>query len=62
MIDSFDIYINSKDKIKIIDFNPICPSSSPLLFAWSELGFMNFKSNISSIFLILILIINILNR
>ena len=37
-VDSFDVYITRNDKIKLLDFNAVCTTSSPLLFAWEDLG------------------------
>ncbi|KAI3888394.1 hypothetical protein MKX03_031821 [Papaver bracteatum] len=34
---TFDLYVTSKGKIKIIDFNPWAPFTLPLLFDWEEL-------------------------
>ncbi|KAI3940074.1 hypothetical protein MKW92_011011 [Papaver armeniacum] len=34
---TFDVYVTSKGKIKIIDFNPWAPFTLPLLFDWEEL-------------------------
>lgn len=37
-VDSMDVYLTSKGKIKLIDFNAICSFSSSLLFTWEELN------------------------
>jgi len=36
-LDSFDVYVTKRDKVKLLDINAICASSSPLLFSWEEL-------------------------
>lgn len=36
---AFDVYITSKGKVKLLDFNPIGGVTSPLLFSWEELGY-----------------------
>ncbi|CAD7700351.1 unnamed protein product [Ostreobium quekettii] len=38
--DTYDVYITSSNRVKLIDFNPIGGSTSPLLFTWCELGYL----------------------
>ncbi|KAK9792491.1 hypothetical protein WJX73_008072 [Symbiochloris irregularis] len=34
-----DVYINTKGQVRLVDFNPIGGTTSPLLFQWEELPF-----------------------
>lgn len=36
--DTFDAYVATSDAVKVIDFNPVGGTTSPLLFSWQELG------------------------
>ncbi|XP_076941058.1 uncharacterized protein LOC143610467 [Bidens hawaiensis] len=34
---TFDVYVRTDDEVKLIDFNPWCEVTLPLLFTWAEL-------------------------
>ncbi|KAL8225512.1 hypothetical protein R6Q57_018069 [Mikania cordata] len=34
---TFDVYVRTDDAIKLLDFNPWCEFTLPLLFTWAEL-------------------------
>ncbi|GMH37968.1 hypothetical protein BSKO_05852 [Bryopsis sp. KO-2023] len=35
----FDVYVTSRSRIRLLDFNPIGGATSPLLFSWEDLGY-----------------------
>jgi hypothetical protein len=41
--DAVDLYIATTGTLRIVDFNPICPTTSPLLFSWDELPYPYMK-------------------
>jgi hypothetical protein len=36
-LDVMDIYINTQNSVRLLDFNPFSPTTDPLLFQWSEI-------------------------
>ncbi len=36
--DTFDAYVATTGSVKLVDFNPVGGTTSPLLFEWHELG------------------------
>ena len=36
--DTFDAYVATNGTVKLVDFNPVGGTTSPLLFTWAQLG------------------------
>ena len=46
--DALDLYIATTGTVRIVDFNPICCTTSPLLFSWEELPYKYMKGDQAS--------------